>query len=1245
MMIPIAQLLKEHSGLVAKLRRFDFPQAARLVAGLSLHPQFHANTIRIEVLEHLIAVSCQKRAEASLNDLIHWLEKDMAESKVAHLEDPVEDVFIGCINSTFGSYRIFSGVFPDGDFWVERLLSFLADKQELPSFQTAVKDVLPLLKLSEALVERVRLVRYSPGGGNAMGKILVPRRWRELAPQVEALRFSDADLALLGLNRGELREFILTNEHRVRLPSEDLWNSSLDRMPLIEEVDGISVIIPSRMTSAAARFLVERIAASGMGGWADMFYQTETASTFVNDVGSRLDINALEFKAPAWPAELPPMFPYFGVFDVGKPVIMLTYCTPLSASAANFGGLDRLTDDQVERLTSYLRQCATEFEKLPGFSGGLVLFNLASIGRSIAFGLDEWSPHWRTYTATLPEWLIMTLGNECTAMRLWKLGDHQAATRQYNIKILNLAGLLNLFAFWKDNGFRLVTQKMDVRSLTHVNLGCDFATTLRVDTKQRYDVHCVRSHDNSRWVLLMRHNAKSFFIEDEVARLFADYEAVKDRRLVGCVEQGIDRWWVIVPPPQTTPEIRDLIYQLWDCLMGWIGRLAPVVKREWPSVPQIVEIQLELPDLANWRLHQRRDDQVAPAELSTSSDLNHARVILTMPEGFLRHFNTPKNVAEQRIVSTLLDGIATLAQVTLVEDHRATLTKEITRNEDARYFHVVETQELEQILAVPGRPKPLFLAEEDLTLGRLGLADLVGCPSNSDVVAGLSVCRDFLKDTVAKIWERAEMRLKPFDRVAVLAKCFQALDELARDEEHWTMTARSQLALHDDTSNVHEVLDNRRSQCAKAAVGNRILIETAQYACSTGQGRDFTEADHLTVLADLILLLELAHHRDAIAYGFMEPCLKIMPNGELGVEEKFYIEVLSKYLSKRSRDTNERAAAHYDSYFSAPNISDEESDRTERAISDFDKVFVAEFGFSVHQLFDARDELKAMAWKTRKTGGLMDEAQFHAFLQHCKFSDHEAKAFLERFSLPIRTAWDANLPPRCQKFDVYPWRFRRQLSLLTRPLVQTSVAPRVWFVSVPMFEKSVTYWLGNLERAYFPKDFFQSSEMQSYIGTVVNKRGHEFTRRVGEVFSTNGYVTRLEVEMTGLGASKKDGLGDVDVLAWNDASGRVFVIECKRLLMATTVREVVQRLEDFQGNKEEKDSLGRHLRRIDWITKHSDEVAKLIGIPSSNIKLIPLLVTSDTVPMQFYDAMKFPTAQVIPYDDLAKYLSEQALPQ
>jgi hypothetical protein len=69
------------------------------------------------------------------------------------------------------------------------------------------------------------------------------------------------------------------------------------------------------------------------------------------------------------------------------------------------------------------------------------------------------------------------------------------------------------------------------------------------------------------------------------------------------------------------------------------------------------------------------------------------------------------------------------------------------------------------------------------------------------------------------------------------------------------MTSRSQLALHTDTANVHKALDDRRSQRAKAAVGNRVLIETAQYACAADRGRAFTEADHLTILADIVVLL------------------------------------------------------------------------------------------------------------------------------------------------------------------------------------------------------------------------------------------------------------------------------------------------------------------------------------------------------------------------------------------------------
>src|SRR5258708_5901151 len=122
-MIPIAQLVEEHADLVGKLRRFSFADAAQLVAGLSLYPELHANTIRIEVLQHLLAVSCKGRSLPDRDDLNDWAGKRMASSPVTRMEDPIEDVFVGCVNSAFGSFRVLAGVFSDGDFWTERLLA------------------------------------------------------------------------------------------------------------------------------------------------------------------------------------------------------------------------------------------------------------------------------------------------------------------------------------------------------------------------------------------------------------------------------------------------------------------------------------------------------------------------------------------------------------------------------------------------------------------------------------------------------------------------------------------------------------------------------------------------------------------------------------------------------------------------------------------------------------------------------------------------------------------------------------------------------------------------------------------------------------------------------------------------------------------------------------------------------------------------------------------------------------------
>jgi hypothetical protein len=122
--------------------------------------------------------------------------------------------------------------------------------------------------------------------------------------------------------------------------------------------------------------------------------------------------------------------------------------------------------------------------------------------------------------------------------------------------------------------------------------------------------------------------------------------------------------------------------------------------------------------------------------------------------------------------------------------------------------------------------------------------------------------------------------------------------------------------------------------------------------------------------------------------------------------------------------------------------------------------------------------------------------------------------------------------------------------------------------------------------------------------------------------------------MAELGAHKNPDLGDIDVLAWRSDSRIVFLVEAKRLTPALTVREVIQRLEEFRGDEKRNDSLGKHVRRIKWLENNLSGVEKLTGIPATKLQICSLLVTSEAVPMQFFDEMNFPTNQVVPIDEL-----------
>lgn len=1235
-MVPVSELISAHPKLVSKLRRFSFPGAAQLIGYLGLIPELFENTIRIEILAHLAAATCSGGARPQGKDLSQWIGKLLADSPFASQEDPAEDVFVGCVNSEFGSYRIFQGIFGDGAFLVERLLAFFAEKKSFPTFQETVDSVISLLTLSDALAERAGLPRNAAGGGTANGRVVVPR-WRDLEPKSNAVNFSTDDLAALGLSTTSLADFLLRDEDRARLHNERMWGSSLERRPLLPVTDGLVVVEPSTLARSAVRLMTERMKL--MGRWGETFYQQENATIFVNEVRHSFQIDWLDFDRPRAPENTPILLPAFGAFDVGKPVIMLTYTPSLSSAVDDFAGYDTLTDEEQHALDSYVQACASKLEKMEGFSGGMVLICMATYGKAAILGLKEWSNKWDVHIAPLRDWLSLA-ADGCTAMMLWKLGRHDAARQRYNIELLNPAGIANLVAFWKRSDFRLIPREMDIHHPQNLAvIGCDFAKAIRVTAIQHQDEHCILSHSGDKWVRVVRHNSRAIFAEDEQAPIYGALADARNDHLLGCTKRCERVWWVVSPRVPERAELRDLLFQFWDCVLSWTDRLAPVVEREWP-IPEArsLELCLELPDFDRWQQSASGNSSLAHADIHIDTDAKDKRVTLTVPEGFFRYFNQAKNVAERLLVTAILEGSASLSGADVCRQRVDELVREITRNEDSRYFHIVETHELEQLIGAPNRPRPLFVSDDDTALAELGLADLAGRPPQSEVI-GRDQCRKFLQDVVTKVWERVEQRLAPFARGSVVAGCLRAMDEITRDEAHWDLTTRSLLAMHDAQGETRRVIRNRRSKQAAASLANRLLIETSQYACADTSSRPFNQAEHLALLAEMILLITLAQHRDAIAFGFIEPRVGIHPNGEIDVDEGFYREVFSKYLSHKADRRTQRAADNYETYFKSAEADDKEDTDQNDRIAAFDVAFQPEYGFSVHKLLQLNDVWREFAIKSKTSGGWLSETEITELLvRGCEFTSVEANAFLDRFTLPIRSGWDRDLPQNCKPDDVFPWRYRRNLSLLMRPLVQVRRSPQAWFISATMFRTSVSYVLGNLERGVFPERFFASDQMRAYIGRVINKKGHAFAERVYAAFINRGFEARLEIEMTEFRAPERERLGDVDVLAWNRATGRVYAVECKKLLTALTVREVIQRLEDFRGNKKAKDSLGRHLRRADWLATHSAAVGKVTGMPATFISLVPLLVTSEIVPMQFYEEMNFPTNQVIPYDGLSDFL-------
>lgn len=1231
-MFKIAEIANEHRSIVRSLARYEYESIAPLIAGFLTFPSYHANTLRLDIICHLACYACNGTRQADRDVLVYCAGRQLAESGLISLEDPVEDTFIGNIASHHGNFRLFRGIEESGDFWVESILKTFEEPDVPPAIQILGEQIRTLLRLSEAVVRRRGFNRYLFGGNEFLRRRLEIPQWRELTRASEAVAFSLHELAELKISLEHLNPFIFEPANRARLRDQTTGYSDLQRFPLARFGEKIVLAAPHAVTISVRRYAIERLSQDGLLEVFIAFAHSRQVEEWSGVLRRRFQLDEVDVSLPPQPAAVPPLYQTVMTFDRGKYAHVVFLDGNFEGQLSDGGEFDELTEEQQQALNEHLGKCAEVLRRQPHFNGGMTLITRGGLGRGFALALDTIPSNWHIVFAALPDWFAMGNLKGMSALRIWRMHEQQSWAKEHGLSIHNLNGVLNMFACWQANGWRLFQKEIPLANPHKILVvDTDFLTGIRKELYTRHDPHSCVGPDGVTWHRVQRKHPNADL--NELEPTYAVPEAMRSGELIGSIEGERRNWWIVCRPSNLTDETRNLVYQLWDCVLNWMGRAAPQIEAFFPHAPKgDICVELDIIEPSVWK---SEDDPTGlePSLPMVESKKEGRKVLIRIPSGFKREFHVPENRAEQILVRNIIEGVIALFDLVITQEGMAALLVAIFPNQNARFFHVVRTERLVQMIANSRTSNCEFIPEESIIQSLIGVGAELGDVSPGGKIEGEKECTRYLQRVVDKFWERIESTLRTFDRKDVVKSCFLAIADLDRDREHWNMTARSQLALRRNPKKPFKSVANRHGERDSAHLANRILIETAMYSCQESGGTILPRAERLDLMADVLNMVVAANHRDAIAAGFMPAMVEVSPNGELDVSDEFYDSVMSPYTHAMVSNAFQESADKYEEWFFGYKRPDDKE--SSNRLDSLEKPFLDEFGLTVYDYVTVSYQIRRLAIAQNSLLFEFAQSEFITFLvEKCQLTEGKAHAYLQRFSLPPRSAWDRDLPPGCGVNDVWPWKFRRQLSLLTRPLVLIAAgSERRWVIYAPLAEQNASYLLEALTSAGFPAEKFRSKAMKQFIGELAAREGRRFNQKVANKIAQLGFVMEQEVLMSVLGVPATEGdFGDVDVLGWRAESPIIYVIECKRLRTAISVRDVVDRLEEYRGERD--DSLGKHLRRLNWLRSRPAAVAAFTGIPASAITFRGLLVTDDVVPMQFFRGSAIAPEDVIPFDAL-----------
>jgi len=1201
MTLDLNDIAKRNAAMVRELARFSFPDIAAAAGGLLTYPENQPATFRLEALISLAAIHAKGVDKPTSKDLARWLNGSLLTDPLGQQEDPTEDVFVSNIPSWNGNARLFDGLWGDNDSGTEALLWAIMRLKSQEWAATTLDQCMAMLALSEEIAERAGIPRYTRSTASPRQPIDVSEaRIEEACARVT---FAFDDLMRFGIRAGRVAPFGLILADREALMGQSIGHSDIERRPLIQHDRAIIVVMPTTIGAAIRRHVLD--AAAGAGALA----QVEAVIADMHFAELRgFGLTGFRARQVRKPGSFSPNGrDLVATFDEGAYLHLVYAGEALDDFRANgHRSLQMLSSD----ISARVAVVAAELSGRPDYQRGLTVIVHGGLGRGFSIELTHEAPNgWRSVSVGIADITRIFWEHGFSALRLWKILDQEARLPERGYLLGNINGFANLYGFLRGTAMAMVP---DIAAPGGIRLATDHVGTLRAHLRSLLDPHVAMSDDGRRWVEVQRSATDVFFEEVKGLPLFVDRSAIANGDLTSCVETARRPWWVSLERDALGSVGLSIVHQLWDMVQNWMLRAAQLLEDRFPGLPDgPIRILLTVPDVESFDANAAPTAAYGPPHVEQTGNT----IAVRCGNEYLNAFARADNVAERSILAGIAGAVATIAGEAMSGADAERFALDVIGSTSARFFHMFTPRNPTMLVhAAAGLGRPRLLQDEDIAWGRLQLAEAAGWNAGQGPIP-FDQAPAILKAASVALLRRIEALMQQIDRESLVMRLLANHGAVVHDRFSWQQTAAALLALYQDQADIIAASNHLEVQRGIAGLAARVLTEMAICIAPVSGGRVPGDADLDQLYADLAIMVECANQDDAIHWGLAVTPPFVNDNGSLSFDETFRQAEQTPYINAHGERAFRRAARAYPRHFEVS-----ATPAKLQAEPDFLAAILDEYGLDLLAFARFAMDLANDAAASGVTVLKMSKSEVIKRLRgdpaDCPAQD-AAKAF-DALALKPRPRWDEEKPEGAKKRDWYPWRFNRRLSLVHRPIVQIGEGNDPLVLIAPALVDHFITRFFEAEQGMVPVDLFTGTAMRSWIGAAVNRDGHAFNRNVADEMQRIGWAARSDVKLTELGGSKA--LGDVDVLAWHEASGVVVAIECKRLQVSRSIGEIGERLAEYTtlappGGR--KTPIEKHLNRLGFLRANPQRLAKLTRIPQDRMSLRSALVTDHLVPMLF----------------------------